>query len=219
MHRGDFTTEFLNAAADKRTKAKRPSSAPLRRRGNQRHENAGETLLRKKNAARFGKNSSRSAATGIDATITVDQSGDYFAPAVDLKQHRNGTCYGTANMSYSQPQNICRGQYCHMFAAEEMSQINEKRNFPSTLYIGYRAVALGKVEEKFDDDTPLTKLFAKRMTELGMTIHDSPDEVAILTDVVDERLRRILAKVSGCSKLSARSEAQKANRRQNCSHY
>lgn len=53
--------------------------------------------------------------------------------------------------------------------------------------VGYRTLALAKVEERFDEGKGLMERFAGRMTEMGIKRDEAWDEEAILADVVDER--------------------------------
>ncbi len=84
---------------------------------------------------------------------------------------------------------ICRGKYCHLFSHDYKPTVGSLDNYA----VGYRSIALAKVEEDFDEGKSLMERYAQLLTELGVTLDTDHDELAILSTVVDDRLRRIVS--------------------------
>ena len=133
-----------------------------------------------------GKTPSNSRA-GSPETIMSNSKGmtsatfDFAPPPVDLNpatHHYTESGAGTGA-------HVCRGKYCHMFGKKE-GEVFCGADI-HTPCVGYRTLALAKVEERFDDGQGLMERFAARMTEMGITLDEAWDEEAILSDVIDER--------------------------------
>ncbi|GMH76338.1 hypothetical protein TL16_g07043 [Triparma laevis f. inornata] len=111
---------------------------------------------------------------------------DFNPTPVDL----NPAAYHYTESGSGTGAHVCRGKYCHMFGKKEGEVLCGADIH--TPCVGYRTLALAKVEERFDEGKGLMERFAGRMTEMGIKRDEAWDEEAILADVVDERLRKIL---------------------------